>query len=93
MDNQPQRYAVTLSQRAMAHPYQTLLIAAGVGYVLGGGLFTRLTMSMLRAGVRMGALPLVRRALLDAAEVALALPAESRHTQNFQSRPDHKPLN
>ena len=93
MDNQPQRYAVTLSQRAMAHPYQTLLIAAGVGYVLGGGLFTRLTMSMLRAGVRMGALPLVRRALLDAAEVALALPAQSRSTQNFQSRSDHKPLN
>ena len=93
MDNQPQRYAVTLSQRAMAHPYQTLLIAAGVGYVLGGGLFTRLTMSMLRAGVRMGVLPLVRRALLDAAEVALALPAQSHPTQNFQSRPDHKPLN
>jgi hypothetical protein len=93
MDNQPQRYAITLSQRAMAHPYQTLLIAAGVGYVLGGGLFTRLTMSMLRAGVRMGALPLVRRALLDAAEVALSMPTQGRNTQNIQSRPDHKPLN
>ncbi len=93
MDNQSQRHAITLSQRAMAHPYQALLIAAGVGYVLGGGLFTRLTMSMLRAGVRMGALPLVRRALLDAAELALAMPTQGRHTQNFQSRPDHKPLN
>lgn len=92
MDNQPQRAALTLSQRAMTHPYQTLLIAAGVGYVLGGGLFTRFTMSMIRAGVRMGALPLVRRALLDAAEVALSLPTQTSHNHNFQSRPDHKPL-
>jgi hypothetical protein len=93
MDNQPQPYALTLTKRAMAHPYQTLLIAAGVGYVLGGGLFTRFTMSVLRAGVRMGALPLVRRALLDAAEVALSLPSQSRHTQNIHSQPDHNPPN
>ncbi|MEY3210782.1 MAG: hypothetical protein RIT28_1263 [Pseudomonadota bacterium] len=92
MDNQTPRYALTFTQRAMAHPYQTLLIAAGVGYVLGGGLFTRFTMSMLRAGVRMGALPLVRRALFDAAEVALSLPAQNHNTQNTQSPPDHQPI-
>ena len=90
MDNQPPRYALTMSQRAMAHPYQTLLIAAGVGYVLGGGLFTRFTMSILRAGVRMGALPLVRRALFDAAEFALSPPAQNHHTQNIHAQPDHK---
>ena len=93
MDNHSGRNALTLPQRAMAHPYQTLLIAAGVGYVLGGGVFTRLTLTMLRAGVRMGALPLVRRALLDVAEVALSLPAQMHNSQNMQSQPDHKSLN
>jgi len=48
------------------HPYQALLVAVGVGYVLGGGLFSRLTMNVLRTGVRMGALPLVQRKLLGA---------------------------
>lgn len=78
MDQHPSSRALTLSERAMAHPYQTLLIAAGVGYVLGGGLFTRFTMTLLRTGARMGALPLVRRALLDVAEVALSLPSSSQ---------------
>lgn len=53
------------------HPYRALLVAAGVGYVLGGGLFTRLTFTVLRAGMRVAAIPVVRRELLVAAESAL----------------------
>jgi len=33
-------------------PYQTLLIAAGIGYVLGGGLFSGLTGTLLRTTLR-----------------------------------------
>lgn len=70
-------FALDLSGRMQRHPYQTLLIAAGVGYILGGGLFTRLTLNVLRVGVRMGALPLVKRELFGAAEAALNPPLSS----------------
>lgn len=60
-----------LAGRMQRHPYQTLLIAAGVGYILGGGLFTRLTLNVLRVGVRMGGLPIVQRQLLGVAEATL----------------------
>ena len=62
----------SLSNSIQRHPYQSLLVAAGVGYVLGGGLFTRLTMRMLRVGIRMGALPIVQRGLLGVADAALS---------------------
>ena len=58
----------------LRHPCQSLLIAAGVGYVLGGGLFTRLTFNVLRVAVRVGALPVVQRELLSMAESALSNP-------------------
>jgi hypothetical protein len=44
--------------------------AIGVGFVLGGGLFTRLTARVVGAGVRIGltsALPFLAEALLKAA--------------------------
>jgi hypothetical protein len=41
--------------RAKAHPYGAVAAAIGLGYVLGGGLFTRLTARLLKAGVRVGA--------------------------------------
>lgn len=55
-----------LSARVRERPYQSLLIAAGVGYVLGGGLFTRLTYNTVRIGLRVGA-PLLQRQILGAA--------------------------
>lgn len=61
-----------LSRAVHRHPYQAILLAAGVGYVLGGGLFTRLTFNALRAGFQMGARPLVQRQLLAAAEATLS---------------------
>jgi hypothetical protein len=36
------------------HPVGTLAAALGVGYALGGGIFTRLTSGLLRAGLRLG---------------------------------------
>jgi hypothetical protein len=36
------------------HPVGVLATALGVGYVLGGGVFTRLTSRLLRLGLRLG---------------------------------------
>lgn len=48
------------------HPYRTLAIAAGVGYVLGGGLFTRATGGILRVGLRALAVPAFQAAVSNA---------------------------
>jgi hypothetical protein len=52
--------------RMARHPYQTMLIAAGIGYVLGGGLLTPLTARLLRTGIRVAALPLLRQEFMGA---------------------------
>ncbi|RKH13240.1 hypothetical protein D7V97_06185 [Corallococcus sp. CA053C] len=59
-----------LKGRVERNPYGTLAIAAGVGYVLGGGLFTPLTARILKLGVRLAALPFVKDELLGMAESA-----------------------
>ncbi len=59
--------ALDLPRRIEQHPYATLAVAAGVGYVLGGGLFTPLTGKLFRLGMRLAALPLVRNELLGLA--------------------------
>lgn len=63
--------SLDLKGRVERHPYGTLLAALGVGYVLGGGLFTPLTASLLRLGVRLAALPFVKDELLSMAEQAV----------------------
>jgi len=35
------------------HPYRTLALAAGAGWLLGGGLATRLTRLMIQTGMRL----------------------------------------
>ena len=52
------RATQALSVQMNQHPYRSLLIAAGIGYVLAGGLFTRLTIRVVRLGARLGTLPL-----------------------------------
>lgn len=47
-----------------AHPVGTVAAALGIGYVLGGGLFTSLTSRLLRWGFRLG----VQFAVLPALE-------------------------
>jgi len=61
-----------LSARVREHPYQSLLIAAGVGYVLGGGLFTRLTLNVLRTGLRVAAIPVIQGELVGLAASTLS---------------------
>jgi hypothetical protein len=65
--NELRRQGRQLLDQVREHPYQALLVAAGVGYILGGGLFTRFTLTAIQAGVRLGALPLVQRQLLGVA--------------------------
>ena len=52
--------------RLQRNPYGMVAGAIAVGFVLGGGLFTRLTARIAEAGLRMGlmaALPLLQREL------------------------------
>ena len=52
--------------RLQRNPYGMIAGAIAVGFVLGGGLFTRLTAGIAAAGLRMGlmaALPLVQQEL------------------------------
>jgi hypothetical protein len=50
------------------NPYGLLAGALAVGFVLGGGLFTRLMAKMVGAGLRMGvmaALPVIQQKLVE----------------------------
>ncbi|WP_163996982.1 hypothetical protein [Pyxidicoccus caerfyrddinensis] len=59
-----------LRGRVERNPYGMMAAAIGVGYVLGGGLFTPLTARIIRLGVRLAALPLVKDELMGMAEQA-----------------------
>ena len=63
---------VDVRSRVRRHPYGTVLAALGVGYVLGGGLFSPLTFRLLGVGVRLAAVPLVKTQLLGFAEAAVS---------------------
>lgn len=56
---------VDLGPIVREHPFRTVLIAAGVGYVLGGGVFTPLTGAMVRVGARAMLLPFLRNQLFN----------------------------
>ena len=51
---------VDFSQTIQQHPIRSVLIAAGVGYMLGGGLFSPLTRQIVRVGGRAMLLPILR---------------------------------
>ena len=56
--------AIDIKGRVRRQPYSTLAAALGIGYVLGGGIFTPLTARIvrlaLRIGVRAAFLPLLK---------------------------------
>jgi hypothetical protein len=66
------RDAVDVKGRTSRNPYGTLAAALGVGYVLGGGLFTPLTGRIvgagLRIGIRLAVLPLLEAEIIRLAE-------------------------
>ncbi len=62
---------IDLRGRVDRNPYAMVAAAAGVGYVLGGGLFTPLTGRIIKLGVRLAALPFVKDELVGMAESAL----------------------
>lgn len=71
------RRTLDLKARMERSPWSTLLAAAGIGYVLGGGLFTPLTSNMLRLGARALLIPFVRaQALSFATGLGMAEPPE-----------------
>jgi ElaB/YqjD/DUF883 family membrane-anchored ribosome-binding protein len=57
--------------RVERHPYAMVAAAAGVGYVLGGGLFSRFTGQVLRLGVRAMLIPLLKNELMALGEAAV----------------------
>ncbi|MCI0574432.1 MAG: hypothetical protein L0Y66_27175 [Myxococcaceae bacterium] len=63
--------SLDLKGRVERNPYAMVAAAFGVGYLLGGGLFTPLTARVVRLGVRLAALPFVKDELIRMAEVAL----------------------
>ena len=69
------REAITgldIKGRVRKHPYGSLAAALGIGYVLGGGIFTPLTARFvglgLRLGMRLALLPLLKQELFELAE-------------------------
>ena len=59
-----------LAGRMERNPYATLAMAAGLGYVLGGGLFSRFTGQALRLGVKLMLVPLLKSELAALGDAA-----------------------
>lgn len=77
---------VDLKGRVERHPYGMLAAAAGVGYVLGGGLLTPLTGRLLKLGMRLAALPFMKGELVGLAEAAMgSLSGQSSKSQTSES--------
>lgn len=63
--------SLDLRGRVERHPYGMVAAALGIGYVLGGGLFTPTTARMVRLAMKLAALPLVKDELIGMAEAAV----------------------
>ena len=59
--------AIDLRGRVQRNPIGMVLAAAGVGYLLGGGLFSPLTGRALRIGLRLALIPLIKSQLSNIA--------------------------
>lgn len=63
--------AVDLKGRVDRHPYGMVAAAVGLGYILGGGLLTPTTGRLLRLGLKLATLPVVKDELIAMAEAAV----------------------
>jgi len=59
--------AIDLRGRVERNPIGMVLAAVGVGYVLGGGLFSPLTGKVVRIGLRLALIPVVKSQLANIA--------------------------
>ena len=62
------RETFDIHERLRRNPYSMVAGAGGIGFVLGGGLFTRLAARMLGTGLRIGlmaALPVLQKGIVD----------------------------
>src|SRR5262249_44752484 len=66
------KQTLDLRRRVEEHPYAMLGAAAAVGFVLGGGLLTSMTASLIRLGLKIAALPLIKQELWNLAGNAVA---------------------
>jgi hypothetical protein len=67
--------AVDLRGRVIRNPLGMIAAGLGIGYLLGGGLFTPLTGKLVRYGMRFAILPLIRGPLMAMAGSAGAAAA------------------
>lgn len=60
-----------VNERVEKNPYGMVAAAFGIGYVLGGGLFTPTTARVVGLGAKLASVPFIREALLGMAEAAV----------------------
>ena len=72
--------SIDLRGRVQRHPIGMVCAALGVGYVLGGGLFSPFTARLLKMGIRMAIIPLVKSQL---SAIAGAQPGEGAAGSTF----------
>ncbi len=75
---------LNVRSRVDKHPYLMLAAAAGVGYFLGGGLFTSFTAKLAGIGIQVAAITFLKHELANVAEGAFA-GFSSRSKQGRQS--------
>jgi hypothetical protein len=73
----PATWGASLARQTRERPIRTVALTLGTGFILGGGLFSPLTVRLLGAGLRLG----VRFALLPMVAEGLGALAERAFTQ------------
>jgi hypothetical protein len=75
--------AINLRGRVQQNPFLMVAAAVGLGYVLGGGLFSPLTGKLLRIGVRAAVIPLIKQQLSGLASTAAGVAGEGTAGSTF----------
>jgi hypothetical protein len=79
-----------LERSVKEHPYRSVLLAFGAGYVLAGGLASRLTREVIRVGLRSAA-PSLLAAALTRMESTGEESVPGGRASKSQSPPSHEP--
>jgi hypothetical protein len=79
--------AIDLRGRVIRNPLGMIAAGLGIGYLLGGGLFTPLTGKLVRYGMRFAILPLIRGPLIAMAGSAGAAAAAAGPGPTGSTRP------